>query len=538
VEGDAEQLFEEETERIISGPSDPGSAAEAAPEWGRFLPNLLSNAAIFGVNIVIGLWYTPYLVHHLGTAAWGLIPLVTQITSYMTVITATLNSATNRYVTIALERNDVEAAKQYFNTTLFGSALALAVLLPPTIWATLDIGRIINVPAGQETQTRWLFLCTAASFFLGTLQSPFNVSCYCRNRFDLLNFVSLIQYVVRVGAVVIFFTFFTPQLWHVGAALVLAALIGWRRLIQLWRRLTPSLTISLSHFSRNALRNLCSTGGWASINYLGTIFYLGIDLLVVNRMFGTEQGGRYGVALQWSSLLRMLVAVIGVLFGPTMLRYYAKHDIAGLCRYGRQAVKMVGLMMALPVGLICGFSAPLLQTWVGPDFVNLDWLMSLMTFHLSFNLAVMPLNSIQVVTNRLRTPALAAIVIGVANLGLAIFLAGPMGWGVYGVAAAGAIALTTKNFIFTSVYAAHVLHRRLDAFVWEAASIVLAALATAGACKLLAAAWDVSGWFHLAAAGAAVSALYAAVGYSVLLSREERVILWGMMPSLKWPKRG
>ena len=53
-------------------------------------------------------------------------------------------------------------------------------------------------------------------------------------------------------------------------------------------------------------------------------------------------------------------------------------------------------------------------------------------------------------------------------------------------------------------------------------AIIIATIATAAACKWLAATWDVSGWFRLAVAGAAVSLLYAAAGYWILFNREER----------------
>ena len=118
---------------------------------------------------------------------------------------------------------------------------------------------------------------------------------------------------------------------------------------------------------------------------------------------------------------------------------------------------------------------------------------------------------------------------GAGNLGLAIFLAGPMGWGLYGVAAAGAIALTAKSLIFAPLYAAHILDRRLDAFFPVMVSIVFATIGTAALGKWLAATWDVAGWFHLAAAGMAISLVYAVVGYWILLNREERELAWSMV---------
>jgi membrane protein EpsK len=507
------------------------------PPRGRLIVNLVSNIAIFGFNGLINFWYVPYLRDHLGTGAYGLVPLVSQITSYMVVITATLNSATGRYVTLAFEQNDEEEANRYFNTSLFGSVLLVLLLIPLALWATAGLGSIINMPAGLETQTRWLFLCTVAAFFLGTLQSPFGVACFCRNRFDLLNTIGLVQQIARVGFVVVFFSILAAQIWQVGVAALLAMFFGWGWSIRLWRRLTPSLRISLPHFSGRALKNLCAMGGWVGVNYLGVILYLSIDLLVVNRMFGTEAGGRYALVMPWSILLRTLVGVIGTIFGPTMIAYYARNDFDGLALYGRRAVKLVGLLMALPIALICGFSTPLLQTWLGPKFTDLAWLMTLMTVHLSFNLAVTPLFSVQAATNRVRTPALVTVVMGFGNLGLAILLAGPVGWGLYGVAAAGAIALTVKNFLFTPFYAAYILHRRLSTFWGEMAPIVIATIAAAAACKWLAATWDVSGWFRLAAAGAAVSLFYAAAGYWILLNREERVLAWSMIPKNRFTTR-
>jgi membrane protein EpsK len=506
------------------------AASPPTPPRGRLAVNLITNIGVFGFNVLIGVWYTPYLIRHLGTDAYGIIPLISQITSYMIIVTATLNSATNRYVTIALEQNDDEEANRYFNTALFGSALLVLLLIPVAVWAAVDLGSIVNIPAGQEAQTRWLFVCTAAGFFLGALQSPFGVSCFCRNRFDLQNLIGLVQQIVRVGLVVVFFSILAPQIWHVGVAALTAMFFGWGWSIRFWRRLTPTLTISLAHFSRRAFQNLFSMGGWVAVNYLGVILYVSIDLLVVNRMFGTEAGGRYAAVLQWSTLLRMLVGVVGTIFGPTMLTYYAQNDFDGLCRYGQQAVKLVGLLMGLPIALICGFSTPLLQTWLGPTFTDMTWLMTLMTAHLSFNLAVTPLLSVQNVANRVRTPAIVTVIMGFGNLGLAILLAGPMGWGLYGVAAAGAIALTMKNFVFTPLYAAHILHRRLGEFLHETAPIIVATVGTAAACKLLSAVWDVSGWFHLAAFGALVSVAYAVVAYFVLLNREERLLAWSMVP--------
>ena len=136
---------------------------------GRFLTNLISNAALFGFNILIGLWYTPYLIHHLGAAGYGIIPLVTQIVAYMAVITLGLNAAVGRFITICLEREEEESANRYFNTSLFGSVLLALLLVIPAGWASLHAELLIKIPPGDVLQTRWLFACVALVFLVNVV---------------------------------------------------------------------------------------------------------------------------------------------------------------------------------------------------------------------------------------------------------------------------------------------------------------------------------------------------------------------------------
>jgi len=77
-------------------------------------------------------------------------------------------------------------------------------------------------------------------------------------------------------------------------------------------------------------------------------------------------------------------------------------------------------------------------------------LLILLVGHLSVNLAIRPLAYVSTAYNRNKLPALITLVLGVANVVLAIVLARWSGWGVAGVAAAAAIMWTIKNVVFLS----------------------------------------------------------------------------------------
>ena len=90
---------------------------------GKLGANLVSNVAFFGLNIVVSLWLVSYLVRQLGVAAYGLVPLAVTVAGYFNVITAGLNAAVGRHLTVAMSSGDQARANSIFNSSLWASVL-------------------------------------------------------------------------------------------------------------------------------------------------------------------------------------------------------------------------------------------------------------------------------------------------------------------------------------------------------------------------------------------------------------------------------
>jgi membrane protein EpsK len=497
------------------------STHTATGKPGQLTANLAANVAQLGLTMLVGVWYVPFLVKQLGPAAYGLIPLTSVITSYMALITIGLESAVGRFQTLALSRDDPKTANLIFNVALWGNvALCLALVVPAIIVIT-QAEHLIRVPRGYETATRWLFGGTIGALLLNQIKTPFTVSFFSRNRLDLQNLVAAGETLTRVGLVVLLFALLSPRVEYVGAAILAGTVVALVSTICSWRALTPELFISWRLFDWAMLRDLCRTGGWVIISQVGVMLYLSIDLIVANRLFGPEQSGRYAAVLQLPFLLRSFALAVGGVFAPTMFRIYARDDMESLVAYLRRSIKFVGLVIALPIGLTCGFAEPLLRLWLGPSFGSFAPLLVVMTIHLCINLAMYPLYPLPVAVNRVRTPGLVTLAVGIGNLALALFLAGVLGWGLYGIAAAGAITLTVRHLLFTPLYSAYILKQPWRTFYRGVISFVVATLATAGICRALLLLQPITHWFELALAGSSVSLLFV-IGAYLSLSQAER----------------
>jgi len=485
-----------------------------------FFTNLVSNIGFFCANALISLWFVSYLIHNLGVAVYGLIPLVLTITSYFNLFTFGLNMAVGRFMTIAFECPNPKDVNRIFNSSFLASIAIAIILLPLGVLLYLFAVRWLNIPHGFEQQVSLLFTFMILALIVTTIGSSFNIISYCRNRFDLANLGNVLGLILKVSLVVLLFKFYTPNLWQVGVGIAGDSIITFIVGVYVCRYLFPKVRVNFKDFSFQILKKISKTGSWIFISQIGTILLTSIDLLVVNKLFGAEESGYYASVLLWSMLLRSLALVVAGIFGPTIIAYYAKGQIDGLVGYSKRAVKFMGLLIALPVGLICGFSRPLLHLWLGTGFENLAFLMLILTGHLALNLSYLPLHHVSMATNNVKWPAISQIIAGSFNLVLAIILGKMLG--LWGVALAGAVVLLIRNLVFTPLYAAHIIKKPLNVFNNEVFPIMIQTIFVGGISWLISSVWVVNSWMKLILFSIPVVLFYGLFSWCFILKLQER----------------
>ena len=496
----------------------------------RFAVNLLANLFNFILGIAIGLFFTPYLIRHLGVAVFGLLSLASSFINYLGLLTTAITTPLGRYMMLAFSRGDIVLANKTFNTALWATLAILAfAAIPLFLFAHFGLGWV-SLPPGCHGQFEFLVLCTIIIFYTTTVGAIFTISAYCRNRLELISAVGFLGNIVRVACVLAMFALWAPAVWMVGLGMLLSSGAALYFSFAIWRKLTPELNLKYSWLEFGLLKDMMGFGGWTFINQIGSVLYLSIDLIVVNYLFGSEASGRYATVLVFSGLLRNVGGIVSGVFSPKIMDLYAQNRTSELINYARSSVKFVGMFMAFPIAMICGLSQPLLSVWLGKDFAAYSPLLSLLTIHLCVNLAVLPLFNLQNATGHVRLPGLLTCAMGVINLYLGILLAGPLGWGMYGVAAAGAIMLTLKNAVFTPLYAAHFMRVPLHRFFKEILITVTATIGIAGLSFVGGRFLHLHGWWQLIGFGTGLGAVWCLAAYTVLLTVDERLHLKRMLP--------
>ena len=432
----------------------------------RFSANVLSNVAFFVISIIVGLGLVPYFVDTLGLAAYGLIPLATSITGYVTLIIDSLNTSISRFLTIDLQRSDIARANQTFNTALFGTLAIILALIPIVLLIAWVAPEFFDIGETASHDVFLLFLLILGSVLIRAWSSNFMVTLFAYNRLDYRNLVNITNLATQLILVVILFTIFSPSLVYVGISYLAAALAALFLAYYLSRKVCPDIHISIRSYSHARFGEIGGLAFWVIIDTVGFMLNANIALLVVNRLFGDVAGSEYSLVLLWGTLLYGISGLVTTAMTPMIYNYYSRRDTTGLIKFGLFAMKCMGLFMAPIIGLICLFSPQLFAIWMGSDeFAHLAPLVWIVVSPAIIKVQISAISSIGVGYGKVKVPAFYSLFAGILNVYLSFTLPFMFGLGIYGVAISSAITMILHTGVSAPLYGAYIVHAPLSTFL-------------------------------------------------------------------------
>jgi membrane protein EpsK len=201
--------------------------------------------------------------------------------------------------------------------------------------------------------------------------------------------------------------------------------------------------------------------------------------------------------------------------------------------YIKNAIRYLGIALALPVGIICGLSDSLLLSWVGKDFVSAATLMVILTMPLAINLSYQPVSTIPYALNKVSVPGIADVLLIVFNVALALLLSQKFGMGLYGIAIAGGITLIIRNIIFSTLYASHILKRHPLTFTNQIITPISAVLMVTAIGRMLTFAYQPTNMLGIGLTALLITIIYLPIVYVLYLKSKERLHLRSVLMKLR-----
>ena len=256
----------------------------------QILKNVGSSWSALAINVMVGIFLSPFIVHRLGDAAFGVWVLIFSITGYYGLFDLGIRSSIIRYVSKYTATDDREKLNGFINTALFSYTGIGVVSMVLTTLLSSSVERFFKIPPEMHSQARILLLMVGASVSLGFPLGVFGGMLEGLQRFYILNWTSIGATLARAVLIVYFL--------HRGYGLLTVALItvGLPILSSILRgiivfRLCPA-PLGLKHVDRESFRHMANYGGTTFLVMAAARLRFRTDELVLGTMMST-------VAVTW-----------------------------------------------------------------------------------------------------------------------------------------------------------------------------------------------------------------------------------------------
>ena len=437
----------------------------------QILKNVGSSWFALGLNIVVGIFLSPYILHRLGDDAFGLWILIFSVTGYYGIFDLGIRSSIIRYVAkyAALEHRD--QLNRLVNTAMIAYLGVGLLTMSITVVGSFYLTSIFRVPTTFLATARLLFLMVGISVALSFPLGVFGGILEGLQRFYVLNFTNISSTVLRALLVVIalrrghgllavaFITVLLPLIGAlVNAAIILRILL---------------LRLNFQYFDRATLRRIANYSGTTFIIIVATRLRFKADAVIIGTFLSSAAITYFTIGSRLVDYAGEVVGGLAQIFVPMSSQLQAAGDMDRLRKIFVAGNRACALVIFPVTAILIILGKSIIEAWVGAKYVAASYpVLLILLIPSTLMLAQSASGRILWGMAKHRTWAWVVLIEGSANLILSILLV--RHFGVIGDAMGTAIPLTCTMLFFLPRHVCRLLNIPLRSYLSQAFTLPLA----------------------------------------------------------------
>jgi O-antigen/teichoic acid export membrane protein len=431
----------------------------------QIVKNVGSSWFALGVNILVGIFLSPFILHRLGDTAFGIWVLIFSVTGYYGIFDFGIRSSIIRYVSKFTATRDVDEVNRLINTAIFTYTAIGAASILVTLVGCLYVDRWFHVVPGFQSTARWLLLLVGVSVALSFPLGVFGGMLEGLQRFYVLNWTNTVSSLLRVVLIVYFlkrgYGLLTAALITVGVPLVAAVV---RVFVALW---ALPVTFSWKYVDRDAFRHMANYSGVTFMIIVASRLRFKTDALVIGKFLGAAAITYFYAGSRLVDYAGEVVSSLAQIFVPMSSQSDAAGNMDRLRKIfvaGNRACAFTTLPMTA-VFIILGKS--IIEVWLGKKYVAQGYPV-LLVLTIPYTLMLVQSASGRILFGMAKHGKLAVVTMieGTANLLLSILLVRP--FGIIGDAIGTAIPLAGTFLLFMPFHLCSRLGIRVTTYLRQA----------------------------------------------------------------------
>jgi O-antigen/teichoic acid export membrane protein len=429
----------------------------------RVLKNATSSWAGLAVNVAVGFFLSPFILHHLGDEAFGLWVLIFSLTGYYGLFDFGIRSSLIRYVSKFQATGDREQLARLINTSLFSYTCLGLILMVPTVVGSIYVDRLFHIPAAFMRDGRILFFMVGTSLALGFPLGVAGGILEGLQSFYLLSWTNIVSTLVRAVLIVLAL--------HHGLGLLAVAFItvalplvtaAVRSIIA--QRLLP-IPYGWRYVDRQSLKQVANYGSVTFMIMVAGRLRFRTDAVIIGSFLSASAITYFSIGSRLVDYSTEVVSSLAQVFTPMSSHFHATGDYGQLRKIflsGNRACALIMFPICVSL-LILGKSV--IEAWVGPRYISSYTVLVILLIPTTIYNAQSTSNRILFGMSLHKTLAIVVLIEGIANAVLSIVLVRPLG--IVGDAIGTAVPMLCTAIIFLPRHMCRQLEVPLWTFLWQ-----------------------------------------------------------------------
>lgn len=317
------------------------------------------------ISMLVSLYTSRIILRVLGVEDYGIYNAVAGIVTMMAFLNAALNTATQRYLSYEMGKNNQEGLNKVFSMSFWAfSVIAVAGLFIAETVGLWFVSNKMVIPESRLNAALWVYQFSLFSFVINLLTVPYNAAIIAHERMSIYAYLSIADVVLKLLLVFVVSYINYDKLWLYGfMMMIVQAIIS----VAYWIICKKSFSECkiVLQWDKSLFKGLFSFSGWM---LSGTITHLlstqGVNILI-NIFFGPIMNAARGISMQVYSAVNVFSVNFMTAVRPPIMKAYARGEYDFMYKLTFSSSRLgFYILLALIVPLII-YTDEVLFLWLG-----------------------------------------------------------------------------------------------------------------------------------------------------------------------------
>lgn len=487
------------------------------------------NYLIIGLNTLVGLLYTPYMLRMMGQSEYGLYSLVASVISYLTILDLGFGNAIIRYTAKFRAENKIREQYEMFGMflVLYSIIGVVAFVIGLGLYFNMDVLFQNTMTIKEFGKAKIMVLLMVFNVAFTFPMSIYGAIINAYEHFVFPRFINIIRILLNTGIMVVLLSCGYKAL----SMVILQTIFNILTLILnfFYCKYKLSIRLIFGKFNWGFLKEVSLYSFWIFLFVIMDRIYWGTGQFVLGAVIGTTAVAVYAVAIQLLNMYMQFSNAISSLFLPKVTNMVTtnnnKKEISDLfIRTGRLQFSILAYILT---AFLC-FGKQFVILWAGPEYTDAYVISVLffvpLTIPLIQNLGITILQA----RNQMEFRSILYIIIAIVSLFFQVLLSKL--WGGVGCAIAVSGALIIGQIIIMNIYYSRKQYIEISRFWKEIFKMSIVPISLGSIVYVTNQFYSITTWWNFLISCLLFSIIYIPLFIKFSLNENERKLL---IPILK-----